>query len=199
MRRWRTAAIVFLVALTARLAFLAWRGPQTSPDTITYLRLAENLVAHRAFSFEAQPPFTPTIRRAPLYPAFLAILGAVGGLSAPVVAVLQSILDACVAVAVLALARASGGRPVAGFVYALHPGAICLACSLQSETLFTAVLMGAVVLIVAGLRRDSLALTSLGGGGLGLAVLCRPIAALLPLALAVGVLAMRRHRGGTLP
>src|SRR5438552_2794258 len=70
-----TAMVVFLVALAARLAYLAWRGPVVTWDSGEYLRLARNLVEHGAYSLDTSPPFGPSIRRAPLYPWFLALMG----------------------------------------------------------------------------------------------------------------------------
>src|SRR5438128_1958796 len=92
------ATTIFLVALGARLAFLWWRGPINAPDSISYMRLARNLLNHGAFSFEVDPPYTPTIRRPPLYPAFLAGLGWCGLISPWAVAASQVVLDAFVAV-----------------------------------------------------------------------------------------------------
>ena len=79
-RIWRMAGIVFLLAVVVRLAFLAWRGPELSPDSHDYLRLAQNLVAHARFSLAADSPFAPSVRWPPLYPAFIAALSWAGSL-----------------------------------------------------------------------------------------------------------------------
>src|SRR5438445_9559087 len=88
------AALVFLVALVARLAFLWWRGPHTTPDSVEYLALARNITAHAAYSLQTSAPFLPSIRRPPLYPVFLAMLCCLGHPDPLAVAVIQSILDA---------------------------------------------------------------------------------------------------------
>ena len=49
-----------------------------------------------------------------------------------------------------------------------------------SETLFTVVLVSAVVALAIGLRRNRPEFTGVGGAAIGLAALCRPIALLLP-------------------
>src|SRR5438552_13407836 len=100
-----SAALVFLVALAARLAYLALRGPVMTWDSGEYLRLAHNLLQHGAYSLETAPPYVPSIRRAPLYPWFLALLGGWGRPGPVLVATVQALLDAGTAVMILFLAR----------------------------------------------------------------------------------------------
>ncbi|HEY3117047.1 MAG TPA: glycosyltransferase family 39 protein, partial [Chloroflexota bacterium] len=179
--------IVFLLALAVRLAFIVWRGPVIAPDSAGYLTLARNVVAHGIFSLDTAAPFTSSIRRAPLYPGFLALFEWFG-LGPTAVASLQAMIDAGVAVAVVALARETGGRRwagSAGAMYAVHPGAVLASATLLSEAVFTALLAGSAWSLAVGLQRNRLRLVAIAGAGLALATLCRPIALLLPAAIAM--------------
>jgi hypothetical protein len=176
------AAFVFLVALTARLLFLRWRGTHGSVDTEQYFLIAKNLVHHGAFSLSTAEPFLPTIRRAPLYPFVIALLGVPSFVAMGVV---QSVINAATAVMVLFLARSTLPSKFAfgaALAYGLHPGAITVTTWMLSETLYTAMLVAALSLMAWAIIRDSLALAAAGGMFLGLAVLNRPTAVFLPVA-----------------
>src|SRR5262249_837639 len=97
-------AIVFISALAPRLAFIALRGPRIAPDTPYYTSLATNISQHLAYSLDPDAPYSPSIRIAPLYPAFLAILSFLHCSSPAAIAISQAILDSLVAVLVLLLA-----------------------------------------------------------------------------------------------
>lgn len=182
-RLWFTAVGIFLFALSVRLAFLVWQGPLLTATDEEYALLARNLLAHGVFSVDPVAPFRPYTHHPPLYPAFLAVLGWFGGLSRVGVAVAQAVLDAGVAVLVFFLAREVAGRRWAlgaALAYGVHLGAIGSTLMMMSETVFTALLVGAVAALALGQRQDRPGLTALGGVGLGLAALCRPIALPLP-------------------
>lgn len=177
-------AAVFLIALSARVAFLETNGVQLTPDSADYILLAKNLRAHGAFSLEAEPPLTPTIRRAPLYPVFLAAFVRPGGISINGVVAAQIIMDAAVAVFVFLLVfmiipsvRWAVG---AGLTYALYPGAIYVTPSILSEPSFTFFLVAGVLSVVIAFQQDAPKWSAVGGILLGLAALCRTIALPLP-------------------
>ena len=139
------ATAVFLVAVVIRLLFVPWGGVKHGGDTLDYKAIARNLNEHGAFSLSDSFPHTPTIRRPPLYPFFLAVVGSgVGGI------LMQVFLDSASAVGVYFLAR-SPARPSlalgAGLYYAVYPGAIVASCALLSETLFVATLVATVTLL----------------------------------------------------
>ena len=185
---WAVAA-VFLLALCARTVFLSVQGVKLAPDTADYIRLAENMRAHGAFSLDVGAPFTPSIRRAPLYPAFLAAFIGSDGVSVAWAVAAQVGMDAAVAVLVLLLAQAVLSlrwAVAAGLAYAIYPGAVYSPTHMVSEPLFTALTVAGTLLVLYGLLRDRLALTTVAGVMLGLATLCRPIALPLPFLL-VGV------------
>jgi hypothetical protein len=190
------AVVVFLVAAGARFAFLAFRGPTLSPDSADFLLLAENIRTHGAYSLDTAPPFTPSIRRAPVYAFFLAALPMAKTNRAVAAAVLQVLLDAGVAVMVLLLALRSSvlrwrWSIAAGFAYAIFPGAIYASTTVLTEPLFTSLLVGGVLAAVVGFSKDRLRLTALAGVLLALAALCRPIALPIPVIFA-GIYLLRK-------
>ena len=190
-RIWRMAGIVFLLAVVVRLTFLAWRGPELSPDSHDYFRLAQNLSAHARFSLAADAPFTPSVRWPPLYPAFIAALSWAGSPSPLAVAAIQAVLGSLSALALLLMTRTLLPLKWAFFAavaYAVHPGAIASTSIILTETLFTTILICAIWTLSLALKRDRLRTTALGALFLGLAVLCRPIALFLPFVLSVPIL-----------
>ncbi len=142
-------------------------------DSVQYRTLAENIRAHRSFSPDSHAPFRPSIRRAPVYPLFLALVGDRGRLW-------QSILDSLVPALICLILN---GRvrlrwiAAAGMIYALHPGAIFYTNAILSESLFTFLFTVAVAVLLFGIRRNQLSWTAAAGVLMGLAALCRPIAA----------------------
>ncbi len=179
-------AAVFLLALGARVAYLAVNGIVRPPDSVDYIRLAENVRTQGVFSLDVGEPLIPSIRRAPFYPVFLMTFIWSEGVSTKAAVATQVILDAGVAVLVLLLANMALNlrwAATAGLAYAIHPGAIYFSTALLSETLFTALSATGLFLVLKGLFRDRLALTGLAGATFGLATLCRPIA--LPFAFII--------------
>src|SRR4051812_21089740 len=155
--RVRDIAIVFVVALAARLLFLALVGPQLTGDSQAYVRIAQNLVDHGVFSLSEAVPYIPTTRRPPGYPWLLAAVYELGTQSPWVVAAIQCVLDAATAALITLLARDVVPRPWAlgvALVYALHPGPIPYTSYLLSETLFTFTLVGSAAAFVDALRRS---------------------------------------------
>ena len=200
--RWRrlvTPGVVFFVAFGMRLGFVVWHGPVFSPDSEDYFILARNLATQHIFSLDSAAPYTPSIRRAPLYPGFLALAGWFGASSPIAVTAIQAVLDAGVAVVILVLGGGSNigmtrWAKTAAAMYAVHPGAIVASATLLSETLFTGLLAFSVWALESGLRRNRLGLVAVSGFGLGLAILCRPIALLLPVALVSVLFVVRAVR-----
>lgn len=177
---------VFMLGFVVRILFLAWRGPDMSFDSSEYLTLAHNILNHGAFSLELAAPFTPSIRRAPLYPAFLAMLSWLRLLSPSFIVIVQAVLDAAVAAMIVVIARVVlplKWAMAAAVAYAIHPGAIYTASTVLSEPLFTFLQCGSLLLLVLALKTNRLLLSVCSGVLMGLAVLCRPIALLLPFIL----------------
>src|SRR5258708_6927874 len=97
---------VFALALVVRIGFLMIAGPVSSPDSSEYETIASNLAAGDGFSLSTSAPFTPTVRRPPSYPAFLALVNGRGPVHPYRVAAIQIVLDSAVAVAILLLTAA---------------------------------------------------------------------------------------------
>ncbi len=107
---------------------------------------------------------------------------------------LQPVLEAgltwlAVAIALYAfLARDTRSRSIAriaALVYAWFPPAAQVANQILSETLFTALLLAAIIAAERGIRRESTSLMIISGLFLGLATLTRPIAMYFAVPLAV--------------
>lgn len=181
------SAIVFGVALIVRALYISWRGVRITGDSSEYLALAANILGHKAFSFDVQAPFTPTIRRPPLYPGFLALCELLGGVTPIAIGSVQAIIDAGVAAAIFVFAKWAGaGRwaIVAAGTYVFYPGAIVASATLLTETLFTGLIVAGALTLVFGFSTQKAAFTAIAGFCFGLAILCRPAALLLPIVLA---------------
>jgi 4-amino-4-deoxy-L-arabinose transferase-like glycosyltransferase len=180
-----------------RFAFLAITGPQSTPDSSEYETLGHNIAAGNGFTLSTAAPFIPSVRRPPLYPAFLALLGGRGPVHPYAVASVQIFLDSAVAVAILLLTAAVPMRSVriaAAVIYALHPAAVAAASTLLTETLFTFLLACAALLVLAARHRDHPTLSILAGIVMGLSVLCRPLGVIYIGSAVLVLLVWRRPR-----
>jgi 4-amino-4-deoxy-L-arabinose transferase-like glycosyltransferase len=186
----KACGAVFLLAMATRVGFYVASGPDHEPDSGQYLLLARNLALHGTFAFSTAPPLEPAVRRAPVYPLFLATFEFLGLGTERAPFFVQHVLDASVAVLILLLASLVVPFPwavAAAFVYAIHPGAIAFSNTMLTETLFTFLFTWAVGALALGLQRNALGWTIASGLGLGVAALCRPIALVFPLLFAVAL------------
>lgn len=178
------AAAAFLFRLAMFLVVAGHPERAYRRDAYTYLRPAVNLIEGRGFSDRQQPPFTPSATRTPVYPLFIAGLYTLFGQNVLVIAFVQVLLDTLSAVLVtllgLRLVSARAAR-FGGLGYALSLGAAVHTVFILTETLFTLILLSAVLSL--SLYREGKRRRWLIGGGIltGLAVLIRPIALFLPL------------------
>jgi 4-amino-4-deoxy-L-arabinose transferase-like glycosyltransferase len=161
------------------------------PDQRGYLELGRNLIGGKGLSF-VDPRFgapgadgkpggqTLHATRMPGYPLFVAACGG----SVRVVRVVQALLDASTALAIYLLARRLGAREIAALVaaalVAFNPFLVYFSALLLTETLYTAVLAWAMVLMLLG-RRPWVLL--IGVVLLAEAVLVRPAGIGLPAVL----------------
>lgn len=194
-RKQQLVLMIFAVAITARLGFVATRGILTTIDTTEYQQLARNLLHFHAFSTSDHEPLKPTIGRPPAYPLFLASLMALS--RSPIApAIAQAMLDAFVCTIIFLMTSRVARPPTAvaiSLLYALHPGAIALSATLLSESLFTTLLVIAAFLASIAAERLSLSLALCSGAVAGLATLERSIGVLCVIAVAC-VLITRRSR-----
>jgi len=203
MKTWRTRIAIFALALAVRLiALQLW---PTNADTLRYdqseyLSLGYHLAHFHTLSFgephkfaadghfPGQGPVIPTAARAPLYPAFIAVLWSGPPFSA--IRTAQAIMGALSAVLVFEIGAATFGPPVgilAGLAYCLAPLTVQSVAMIISEPLF-------ILLFLTGLRSWISKRYALAGFVFGLAILTRAV--LLPfLVVLLVIYAIRRVRG----
>ena len=186
---------VFVVALTVRLLVLATTSARLSPDTFEYTAIGKNIRTHGSFSVDTSPPRTPTIRRAPIYPLFLAAIGGPGGeLSTDRVRLCQCFLDSLLSVVICLLVWnhvRHRWAVAAALLYSFHPGAVAYANSILAESLFAFLFTVSIGALVLAITRDKLGWAVAAGALIGLATLCRPVAAPF-FVVAVGVMFLSR-------
>jgi hypothetical protein len=193
--------------LAVRLAFglSYWVHKPLTHDEREYLALAQGLTAGRGFAYDAghDTGTTQQFGRAPVYPVFLAAIGAGGqgyDSAPPRVKVVQSIVGA-IGVWLIGLLAWRGGGPVAGVaaaaVAAVYPPLVWICAYVLSESLYSTLALAAVLLLDHAIDRAD----ESAGGGLraaaagmicGLAILTRP-AMLFFLPLAAVWLIIRRR------
>lgn len=210
-RAWRMIALAALVALALRLVFglTYWVGKPLTHDEREYLALAGSLAAGRGFTY---PPdhdsgTAQQFGRAPVYPLFLAAIGATepSGSGAPArVKIAQSVLGAIVVVLIAAITNRAAGVEAAvpaSWIAAVYPPLVWFPAYVLSETLFSLMALGtALTLQIAVARaRDprrpgrATRLALVAGALAGVSVLTRPAMLIfLPLA-AIWLLRMHRY------
>src|SRR4029079_5756010 len=183
--RSRTLLVVALgLGLLVRLAILFNVGtlPARIADETHYLRLADNIAAGNGFAWG---PGNPTSIRPPVYPAMLAGIWRIAG-----VGNLQAIrfVQIVLALVTTGLVYYLGARlysPTVGRLAAalfwLYPSFIFVNFLILTETLFTFLLIGFIVLSLILLESASVAVALACGVSLGLAALTRSVLWPLPL------------------
>lgn len=203
-------AAAVLAGLALRLAFglVYWVDKPLTHDEREYLALAQSVAAGRGFVYAAshETGTAQQFGRAPAYPLFLAVIGAGSAdhsASPARVKIAQSILGALGVwiIGLLAL-RTAGPRAavVASVIAAIYPPLVWMPSYVLSETLYSSLALGAVLLLdVAvdhaedmGSGRAGGALALIAGLLTGIAILTRPaMIFFLPLAV---IWLVRRHR-----
>jgi 4-amino-4-deoxy-L-arabinose transferase-like glycosyltransferase len=177
---------LLISALFLRLAWVLHlpvdeSGLKVLPDQTEYLALGKNLLIHHSLAFD-DPRFEQTVYayRTPGYPLLVAICGA----NVAAIRIMQAVIDTSTVLAAFFLARRwlSPQRSLfAAAIVAINPFLIYFTGLILSETLFIAMLVWAMALLV---HRFQMKLTLIGSLLLALATLIRPSALLLPAALA---------------
>lgn len=185
---WQRLALVLALALVARGLVVAAVLPDVeraaaATDAGQFLILGRNLAEHGAFSQEREPPYTPDPIRTPGYPALVALLTFIGG-PRPLAAILvaQALLGTLTVGGVALAGRRLLGPAeglVGGLLAALAPATLILTGFASAEVLFSAWLVGGVLLVAEGLARSRWVLSGLGGLCFGAAALTRPIGVML--------------------
>ncbi len=216
VRRHTTAidiVLIALVAIAAALPFLRGHAEAISPDSRSYIVPAENLLAGRGLRGKgAAATFTesipgyprtpgPETLRPPVYPALIAFFLAAGsGLRG--VIVFQELLNLAVAIALYLLllhaTRSRGIALVAALLCAWFPHAAQVAGEILSETLFTALLLAAIIATDLAIHEESVPLMTTAGLLVGLATMTRPIAIYFAVPVAVVVFLCVKRRAALL-
>ncbi|HET8796310.1 MAG TPA: glycosyltransferase family 39 protein, partial [Thermoanaerobaculia bacterium] len=187
-------AVVFVLALLARLAYFAADPNWNAPDSHKYLHPAESLVAGEGFSHDGEPETL----RTPGYPLLLAVLNALH-LTPRQIVFLQHLASALLAAALtFAAKRATGSSligAVAGLYAAIDLPTIFHANQILTETFFT-ILCALFVWILwrfgeaANISAASAAATGLL---LGFLILVRPLTILFIIPAALYLLWIRQR------
>ena len=188
----RSLLIPFSIAVALHAALAILVEPRFEIDSAFYRTQAEALVAHGASLDAAGQPET---RYPPGYPLFLAMFLA-GGLGYTGAIVAQHLIWIALVAAVMWMARRAGGSTLAagaaGLITALDLPGVQSSISILSETLAAATLAGAVCCTLVAMRAvrpgTALPLAVLAGFLAGATALVRPIAIMLGVPLASGIL-----------
>jgi hypothetical protein len=186
-----TLAGILALALALRLGLFLFMVHDDrkfyAGDTNSYELPALNLLNHGVFSSEPRPPYTPELSRTPGYPAYLALVYGLFG-RRPALAIAGQILLGSLSVWLTYwLARQCGLPAGAGLLAAALMAVDFMTnmevVSLLTETVFTALLLASLCLLLryCGAPRWPWLLAS--AGLIALAALTRPIAQALPLLL----------------
>lgn len=175
------AAAALLVPLPARL----------DADADQYSRIAVSLLTGGGFAIL---PGDPTAGRAPGYPVFLAVIYWIAGLNQLfTVRLIQAAVDAVTVVLLERLGRAMFGRwvgLVAASLFALSPPLISSTTFVMSETLYTLLLVVALLAFVQAVRAGSVKHGLVAGALFGVGALIRPIGLLVPVFAAIATVAL---------
>jgi 4-amino-4-deoxy-L-arabinose transferase-like glycosyltransferase len=192
-RRLVAAAAAAGLALRLAFAFGYWVDKPLTHDEREYLELAHSLAGGRGFTYD--PSFdtgtAPRYGRAPVYPAFLAAIGAGGGGAAHTparVKIAQSIVGAAGVwiVGIIALGAAGPRAGVAAAaIAAAYPPLVVLPAYVFSETLYSTIALGSALLLDRAVDADRPRHALASGLAAGVAILTRPaMLFFLPLAAA---------------
>jgi 4-amino-4-deoxy-L-arabinose transferase-like glycosyltransferase len=178
--------LLAVVALTFR-AVIAWfYPPLITPDTASYLELADRIARLDFQGYQAM--------RTPVFPLLLLICGKIPALTAAAHHLLG--IAECVLLYEIfrRVFRSREAGLLAGYCYALNPSQALMERALLSEPVTTILVTAAVFLLIRGLESGKERSLFASGALSGLAVLARPNFVFLPaLTLAfAGVILLRR-------
>jgi 4-amino-4-deoxy-L-arabinose transferase-like glycosyltransferase len=184
--------LVIAVGAVVRLVFFPRAPVFIGGDTSQYYGPALALMTG------GEEGFPLPLKRPPLYPAFVDLVGAWLGPDLRVLLAVQHLLGLATAALTYGIGRLAFGRPaglLAGLATALSGGLLIFEHYVLTEALFTPLLVLAAFLALLGVRRDSVRLYVLAGLAIGLATLTRPHAQLLlPLVPLVALAVHHRRR-----
>jgi O-antigen/teichoic acid export membrane protein len=177
----RLAATLVVLAFVLRVGAVGLVDFHPVNDPADYLRMGKSIADHAAFP-QSTLAAGPTATRAPLYPITLGGLFAVTGDSVTAARLMGALIGTIVVLLTGLIAARLWGRRAALLALglaAVAPPLILISVTLMTETLFTALALGAIALALR-VREGSSRGGALGVGALaGLATLARPNGAVL--------------------
>ncbi|MFP4106764.1 MAG: glycosyltransferase family 39 protein [Phycisphaerae bacterium] len=186
--------VILVVALAGRVAVVPWGHSYRAmtPDSRDYLRLANTLLDDGSFGSD------PEVFRTPGYPVLIAGALLTGGDSATyLVLVFQCLLGGGTCVLVHILAERLAGARVALLAMAsqaVTPVAVAGSARLLSETTYTFLLTGGLVLLLMHLRNRRWIALVLAGVALVLSAYIRPVGLVMGVLLVLFLLCLRRWK-----
>lgn len=202
-RKYKKEIALLLLAIVVRLLFFFVCLSANGGDVITtvrgqdwYFEISRNLILGNGFSAETVPPFTPYSYGVPGYPYFLYFLLLLTGGSYAAVALIQLLLSAFIPLLGMYLARLITPafyeyRHVpftVGVLLAFAPYQVLHSFIFFTETLFTALFVGFLILFVKYLQTPSVRLALASGFVLGLSTLVKPTVQYVPVLVTAFVL-----------
>jgi hypothetical protein len=187
--------LIAVVALAHAAAFIQYQQPDWTTfwtDQDGYRRLGQVLAATGRFTrYPDAPTFVPEVLRTPGYPAFVAVMYRLFGISQLAVAVPQAAVFAGLTVVVYFLVRRLCSDPVAlasALAVALYAPIPYFGALIMTEVWTTFVLTVAMWLVIRAVQRARISDFLLAGAACGYTALCRPVFVLLPVGVAcVGI------------
>ena len=210
--RWIVGAAIAGLVIRLAFAFLYWQDKPLTHDEREYLALASSISAGRGLTYPAehQTGTAQQFGRAPGYPFFLAAIGVTDAEAAATpasVKLVQSVIGGLGVLIIGLIARRAAG-PAAGLIAAVlaavYPPLVWICAYVLSETLYSTIALGVVLLLDVAIDRVQLsgsvrsmraaAPTLAAGLASGAGILVRP-AMLVFVPLAVLWLALHRRVG----
>lgn len=197
---WCCLIVVLLVATVLRVQ--VWYADPFSyepkEDSLQYHMLAQNLVEHGTMSLESEPPYSPSARRVPGYPLFLASVYSLVGPSVNVVKLVQILFGLATCAFVFLIAsralQSNGLGIIVAAAVALSPPLIGCCNRLMPEALFAVLLLVSTYATYRWVDSARPAWSVVCGLLWGWLTLVKPEAALLPVAVVPATLFVARSR-----
>jgi len=188
--------LISLVALIHAAFFIVYQRPDWHvevawTDQDGYRRLGEVLAATGRFTrYPDSPVFVPEVIRTPGYPAFVAAVYRIAGVSHLAVAIAQAFVFAAICLLVYGIARAATSERVAlaaAAVTALFPPIPYFGALVLTEVWTTLMLSGALLVCLRATKSGRVRDFAIAGLLFGCTTLVRPAFVLLPFGLALGL------------
>ncbi len=190
----RTRLAVVLIALLHAAFFIAYQRPDWEvawSDQGGYKQLGAAMARSGEFTrFPDSPTFIPEVIRTPGYPAFVAVIYTLFGVSTLPVAIAQAFVFVLICFLVYAVAARIAGRraaTVAAIMTALFPPLPYYGALVLTEVWTTFVLMAAMLMCLRAIQSGRTRDFVIAGALFSAATIVRPAFILLPFGLAAGL------------